>query len=84
MGKDKENDVLLTLDGEKLYGSNGVTRPDGMRSYGDWKWTKLPKGPGPPTPNAIRRDPVYFKINRPGTYVLELAHRSANFATVLP
>ena len=79
-GKDKENDVLLSLEGEKLYGSDDVTRPDGMRSYGDWKWTKLPKGPGSHTPDAIRRDPVYFKVNRPGTYVFEIAHRSTNFA----
>lgn len=79
-GKDKENDVLLSLDGEKLYGSDAVTRPDGMRSYGDWKWTKLPKGPGSHTPDVIRRDAVYFKVRRPGTYVLEIAHRSANFA----
>jgi len=80
LGKDKENDVLLSLDGEKLYASDDVTRPDGMRTNGDWKWTKLPKGPGSHTPDPIRRDPVYFKVDRPGTYTLEIAHRSANFA----
>jgi hypothetical protein len=79
-GQDKENDVLLSLGGEKLYGSDGVTRPDGMRSYGDWKWTKLPKGPGSHTPDVIRRDAVYFLVERPGAYVFEIAHRSANFA----
>jgi len=79
-GKDKENDVLLSLDGEKLYGSDGITRPDGMRSYGDWKWTKLPKGPGHHTPDAIRRNPVYFRVSRPGIYVFTIAHRSENFA----
>ncbi len=79
-GKDKENDVLLSLDGEKLFGSDDAARPDGMRTYGDWKWTKLPKGPGHHTPDAIRKDPVYFKVHQPGTCVLEIAHRSANFA----
>lgn len=78
-GKDKENDVLLSLNREKLYGSDNVTRPDGMRSYGDWKWTKLPKGPGHHTPDGIRNDPVYFKVDRPGIVVFEIAHRSANF-----
>jgi hypothetical protein len=79
-GKDKENDVLLNLDGRKLYGSDDQTRPDGMRAYGDWKWTKLPKGPGHHTPDNIRDDGVYFLVEKPGHYTLEIAHRSASFA----
>jgi len=79
LGRDKQNDVLLALSGEKLVGSDGVTRPDGMRTYGDWKWTKLPKGPGYHTPDAIRDDPVYFHVPKPGTYELEIGHRSSQF-----
>ena len=80
LGKDKENDVCLSLDGEKLYGSDDRTRPDGMRSYGNWKWTKLPKGPGAHTPDPIRNGAVYFLVDKPGVAVFEIAHRSANFA----
>lgn len=79
-GKDKENDVLLSLDGEKLYGQDDTTRPDGMRSYGGWKWTGLPKGPGAHTPDAIRRGPVYFLVAKAGRHTLEIAHRSSHFA----
>ncbi|MEL6105075.1 MAG: DUF5060 domain-containing protein [Planctomycetota bacterium] len=78
-GRDKENDVLLSLDGERLFASDHETRPDGMRSYGDWKWTKLPKGPGFHTPKPIKQDGVYFHVPQPGTYTFEIAHRSKNF-----
>jgi hypothetical protein len=80
LGKHKENDVLLSLSGEKLFGQDDRTRPDGIRSYGDWKWARLPKGPGAHTPNPIRDGPVYFRVTRPGIHRLEIAHRSANFA----
>ncbi|MBK9139095.1 MAG: DUF5060 domain-containing protein [Verrucomicrobia bacterium] len=80
IGRDKENDVLLSLNGEKLYGQDDRTRPDGMRSYGGWRWTHLPKGPGNHTPDAIRDGPVYFVVHEPGVQVLEIAHRSANYA----
>lgn len=79
LGKDKENDVLVSLDGERLYGEDNRTRPDGMRSYGDWKWTYLPKGPGWHTPDEIRDGPVYFDVPAPGEYTFEIAHRSTNF-----
>jgi hypothetical protein len=78
--KGKENDVALTLGGEKLYGSDHKTRPTGIRSSGDWKWGKLPKGPGGHTPDAIRNDPVYFLVREPGRLRFEMAHRSENFA----
>ncbi len=78
-GRDKENDVLLSLNGERLFASDDKTRPDGMRSYGDWKWTKLPKGPGFHTPQSIKQDGVYFRVDQPGTYTFEIAHRSKNF-----
>jgi hypothetical protein len=80
LGKDKENDVLLRLDGQKLYGSDRILRPDGMRSGGDWKWTKLPKGPGSHTPDNIRNDAVYFRVASPGVKVFEIIHRSSNYA----
>lgn len=80
LGRDKENDVCLTLDGNKLHASDHTTRPDGMRTYGDWSWTQLPKGPGAHTPRTIFNDPVYFEVPQPGVYTLLIAHRSANFA----
>jgi hypothetical protein len=80
LGRDKENDVLLLLGGERLWASDGVSRPDGMRSYGPWQWTKLPKGPGHHTPRSFFNDPVYFLVREPGELTFEIAHRSANFA----
>jgi hypothetical protein len=80
LGKDKENDVRLLLGGEKLWASDGATRPDGMRSNGDWKWTKFPKGPGAHTPRTFFRDPVYFVVSEPGELTFEIIHRSANYA----
>lgn len=79
-GGGEENDAILTLNGERLYGSDDKTRPAGMRVHGDWQWTSLPKGPGGHTPDAIRNNPVYFKVPAPGCYTFEIAHRSANFA----
>jgi hypothetical protein len=76
----KDNDVLLSLDGRKLYGLDNQSRPDGMRSSGDWKWTHLPKGPGFHAPDSIRDDGVYFLVEKPGHHTLEIAHRSSNFA----
>lgn len=78
-GKDKENDVRLLLGGEKLWAADGTSRPDGMRSYGDWKWTKFPKGPGYHTPRSFFNDPVHFVVSEPGTLIFEIIHRSANF-----
>lgn len=80
VAKGKENDVRLFLVGEKLYASDPNLRPDGMRSSGDWKWAKLPKGPGSHTADAIRDDPVYFKVTRSGKHLFKIAHRSNNFA----
>lgn len=79
-GGGAENDAILTLNGERLYGSDHRTRPEGMRVHGDWQWTFLPKGPGGHTPDAIRDHPVYFKVPAPGRCTLEIAHRSTNFA----
>jgi hypothetical protein len=79
-GPGKDNDCVLMLNGERLFGSDHRTRPEGMRVHGDWKWSHLPKGPGGHTPDAIRNDPVYFRVPAPGRYTLEMAHRSANFA----
>jgi len=79
-GPGKDNDCVLTLNGERLFGSDQLTRPEGMRVHGSWKWTHLPKGPGGHTPDVIRNDPVYFKVPAPGRYTIEIAHRSANFS----
>lgn len=51
-----------------------------MRSYGGWKWTGLPKGPGAHTPDAIREGTVYFLVHKAGKHSLEIAHRSSTFA----
>jgi len=79
-GKGKENDVTLTLGGEKAYGVDDVTRPAGIRCSGDWMWAWRPKGPGSHTPPAIRDKPVYFLVSRPGRLRFEMTHRSENFA----
>jgi hypothetical protein len=79
-GPGKDNDAALSLNGERLYGSDDRTRPEGMRVHGGWKWSHLPKGPGAHTPDGIRNDPVYFRVPAPGRYTFEIAHRSARFA----
>ncbi|MBP8257582.1 MAG: hypothetical protein KAX37_09670 [Opitutaceae bacterium] len=79
-GKGKENDVALTLGGETLYGVDNSTRPDGLRSSGEWKWGWRPKGPGSHTPAAIRDKPAYFLVKQPGRLLFEMTHRSENFA----
>lgn len=79
-GQGKENDTTLTLGGERLYGSDGTTRPTGLRCSGDWKWAWRPKGPGSHTPPAIRDQPAYFLVEQPGRLRLEMTHRSTHFA----
>ncbi|MBP7141939.1 MAG: hypothetical protein KBA71_08530 [Opitutaceae bacterium] len=79
-GRGKENDVTLTLGGERLYGIDDTTRPEGIRCSGDWKWAWRPKGPGSHTPATIRDNPAYFRITQPGRLRLEMKHRSENFA----
>lgn len=79
-GKGKENDVALTLGGEKLYGVDDSTRPTGLRSSGEWNWGWRPKGPGSHTPAAIRDNPAYFLVKQPGRLRFEMVHRSDNFA----
>jgi hypothetical protein len=77
---DDENDVLITVDGQKLWGGDDQTRPDGMRvSKTFWVWTLFPKGPGGTTPDAIRSLPAYALIEKPGTHELLFKHRSPNF-----
>ncbi|MBD3239751.1 MAG: hypothetical protein GF331_04140 [Chitinivibrionales bacterium] len=74
------NDVFVTMDGEKLYAAaDDSTRPDGIRSYGDWGWWSLAKGPGSHTPEEISNDPVYFRITAAGEHTLTLTKRSANY-----
>lgn len=74
------NDVFVTMDGEKLYAAaDDSTRPDGIRSYGDWGWWSLAKGPGSHTPEEISSDPVYFRIETTGEHIITFTKRSANY-----
>jgi hypothetical protein len=78
---DDENDVFVEIDGQRLYGGDGKTRPEGMRTNPTtWAWTFLPKGPGGHTPDAIRDLNVYALIEKPGPHELVLRHRSVNFS----
>jgi len=76
----EDNDAYFTLDGERLYASDGRTRPEGMRCHSKaFAWSFLPKGPGGHTPPAIKMDPVYFLVAQPGTKVLRIGSRSKGF-----
>lgn len=79
-GGGEQNDVFVFLDGERTYAVDDVTRPEGIRSYGDWSWGYLAKGPGGHTPDNIRDDPVYVLVEEPGTYTFSLVYRSEHFA----
>jgi hypothetical protein len=71
------NDAAITVGGARLYGSDGVTRPEGMRSHArTFRWTFLPKGPGGHTPDPIRNNPVHTFIPQPGVYELAIGYRS--------
>jgi hypothetical protein len=74
------NDAAITVGGAPLYGSDGKTRPAGMRCHSrELRWTFLPKGPGAHTPDAIRDDPVHVYIPQPGVYELAISYRSPAF-----
>jgi hypothetical protein len=74
------NDAVVTVGGARLYGSDGTTRPEGMRCHGrTLRWTFLPKGPGSHTPDAIRNDPVHTFIPQAGVYELVIGYRSPAF-----
>lgn len=71
------NDAVVTFGGAPLYGSDGVTRPVGMRCHSkDFRWWALPKGPGAHTPPAIKDQPVRVWVPEPGTYELVIGYRS--------
>lgn len=73
----QRNDCFVTLDGEKLFASDGVIRPDGMRTHTRFlDWSFLPKGPGHHTPPPIKNKPVYFQVNTPGRKTLTITSRS--------
>ncbi len=74
------NDAAVTVGGALLYGSDGKTRPAGMRCHSrDLRWTFLPKGPGAHTPEAIKEQPVHTYIPQPGVYEVVIGYRSPAF-----
>jgi hypothetical protein len=74
------NDASITVGGAPLYGSDGKTRPAGMRCHHrELRWTFLPKGPGAHTPEAIKEQPVHTYIPRPGVYEVVIGYRSPAF-----
>jgi hypothetical protein len=77
---DKANDAFVSLGGHKLYASDGVTRPDGIRcGQLEFMWESMPKGPGAHTPRHIFHDPIYALVPAPGEYTLEIISRSPGF-----
>jgi hypothetical protein len=77
---DKANDAFVLLGGRKLYASDDVTRPDGIRcSQQEFSWESMPKGPGAHTPRHIFHDPIYALVPAPGEYTLEVISRSRGF-----
>lgn len=76
----KANDTYVTLGGRRLFGSDGITRPEGIRcSKMDFTWESMPKGPGAHTPKNIFHDPVYMEVPAAGTYTLRIGSRSQGF-----
>ncbi|MBN1672596.1 MAG: DUF5060 domain-containing protein [Kiritimatiellae bacterium] len=76
----ERNDCFVWLDGEKLYGSDDVTRPDGIRTHSAaMAWSSLPKGPGGDTPDNIRNDPTYALVSGPGLHEFKIGSRSIGF-----
>jgi len=76
----KSNDTYVTLGGQKLFGSDGITRPEGIRcSKMEFTWESMPKGPGAHTPQNIFHDPVHAVVPAPGTYTLRIGSRSKGF-----
>lgn len=76
-----QNDCYVYLDNQRLYALvDSRLRPDGIRVHtGDFSWSGLPKGPGAHTPQAIRDNRVYFEVQEPGTYTLQIVSRSMGF-----
>ncbi|MCI0583752.1 MAG: hypothetical protein L0227_12845, partial [Chloroflexi bacterium] len=74
------DDCFVTVGGEKLYGSDDVTRPDGMQAAsGSFSWSSRPKGPGGTTPSNIAAGPVYALVSGPGRHVFKITSRSKGF-----
>lgn len=79
-GNTETNDCFVTLDGQRLWASDGKSRPDGIRSAGPaFRWVCQPKGPGSKTPAEINGKPVVAVVPGPGRHVLRVAHRSKGF-----
>jgi hypothetical protein len=74
------NDAHLTVGGERLYGSDHQTRPEGMRCHSkSLAWWALPKGPGGHTPENIKQNPVVTYLPEAGVYEVALGYRSPGF-----
>lgn len=72
------NDAHVLVGGAPLYGSDLVTRPEGMRCHSaEFRWWQLPKGPGGHTPPAIKENPVRAYIPAAGIYEVTIRYRSA-------
>ncbi|MDI1249836.1 MAG: hypothetical protein PSV13_13305 [Lacunisphaera sp.] len=74
------NDVHVLVGGQRLYGSDLTTRPEGMRCHSSTlSWWLLPKGPGNHTPEAIKNSPVTTYLPQAGVYEVILRYRSPGF-----
>ncbi|MDZ7314802.1 MAG: hypothetical protein ONA69_01520 [candidate division KSB1 bacterium] len=80
LGDTSKNDCFVCLDGERLYGIDDKTRPDGMRCHtATFQWSSLPKGPGGHTPEVIKEHPVYALVKKVGVHEFKIASRSKGF-----
>jgi len=75
------NDCYVFLGDQQLNAiGDSSLRPDGIRVHsGEFSWSGLPKGPGAHTPDAIRKNNVYFRVEKPGVYPLRIVSRSKGF-----
>lgn len=74
------NDAHVLVGGQRLYGSDLTTRPEGMRCHSAaLSWWSLPKGPGGHTPVAIKSSPVTTFLPQAGVYEVVLRYRSPGF-----
>jgi len=77
---DQSNDTFVSFGGRRLFASDGISRPDGIRcSMMEFTWESVPQGPGFETPGDILQDPVYIKVTAPGAYTLRISSRSPGF-----
>lgn len=72
------DDAFVSLDGERLWASDGSTRPDGMQGRSrEFTWSGSPKAGH--TPRSIKPGPVHFEVREAGLKTLTLGSRSKGF-----